>query len=362
MKVLLSSHGAGLYGAERMILALAEGLGGRGHEVVLEFPHPGPAVDAARAIPDVEVVMSHRARLPRNLLEGARFLLGIPGAVMALRKIVGAVKPEVTWVNSLFNPWALLGARSSGCPVVWHLHERNPGLPLGILVPALAGVAGVRIAVISTYVAESLAPYPWLGEMMARLDNPLLKEIAPVPREPRGPFTVGYVGQLEPRKRAPDLARALRRLPGVRAAFVGDGKARGELEKAIRESGVEERVEILGFRENAPEEFGRFHCVAIPSIREPFGLVALEAMASGIPVVAARSGALPEVLGDAALFHVPRDPEDLGEKIRRLEASPRLRDELRSRGLARVVAFHREGWLDKVERILGDAAGRAEGR
>jgi glycosyltransferase involved in cell wall biosynthesis len=302
VRILLSSHGAGAYGAERMILALAQGLSSRGHQVVLELPHEGSSLEMAMELDGVEVRVSHRPRLPRNLPEGVRFFRGVPSSIWTIRELVREVRPDVTWVNSLFNPWALIGARAAGSPVVWHLHERNPGMPLGVLAPALMGSSRCRVAAISSFVAGSLTSFPWLEGKVMRLDNPLLQELDPVPNEPEGPFTVGYVGQMEPRKRAPDLARALLHLDGVRALFVGDGKARGAVEKVVQKHGLAGRAELLGFRENAPGEFHRFHCISIPSVREPFGLVALEAMASGIPVVAARSGALPEVLGGQPSF------------------------------------------------------------
>jgi glycosyltransferase involved in cell wall biosynthesis len=303
----------------------------------------------------VSLLESGRARLPRNIPEGAAFAVDVPRAIWRLRRLVREARPDVTWVNSLFNPWALLGARLAGTPAVWHLHERNPPFPAGILAPGLAGMTGVTVVAISSFVAESLAPYPWLKDRIKELPNPLAEDLTPPSREPEGPFTVGYVGQLEPRKRAPDLARALIHLEDVQAVFIGDGKARGSLEGVVQECGVSGRVQLLGFREDPSTEFPRFHCVAIPSLREPFGLVALEAMASGLPVVAARSGALPEVLGNAALFHEPGDFRDLARQIEALRESTELRRELRSRGLQRVRRFQRDGWLDSVEAILEEA-------
>ena len=53
MKIVLISHGAGPYGAERVLTSLADGFAGRGHDVVLDLPHPGSAVEAARALPEL---------------------------------------------------------------------------------------------------------------------------------------------------------------------------------------------------------------------------------------------------------------------------------------------------------------------
>lgn len=80
-------------------------------------------------------------------------------------------------------------------------------------------------------------------------------------------------------------------------------------------------------------------CVATPSTIEGFGLVPLEAMAAGIPVVAARSGALPEVLGDAALLHDPRDDRELAARLRDAIGDEALRARLVALGVARAARF-----------------------
>jgi glycosyltransferase involved in cell wall biosynthesis len=353
MKVLLSSHGSGPYGAERMLLALAEGLVARGHEVVIEFPHSGPAVDGARAMEGVDVRVTGRRRLPRSLREALSYAAGIPLSVATVQHLVRHVQPDVTWVNSLYNPWAALGARLAGSGVVWHLHERNLRGPAGYLAAAVIRVLANRVVVVSDFLAREYRRAPGLGKRTRTLHNPLLADAAPAFTE-RGAraFTVGYVGQLEPQKRVPDLIRALGRLPDVRARVVGGGKARSAVEAATREAGVEDRVELLGFQDDVHAELEQVDCLVIPSLHEGFGLVALEAMAAGVPVVAARSGALPEVLGDAALFHAPRDAADLAAQIGRLRSDPALREALRERGLRRASDFGRTRWMTGVEAVL----------
>ena len=88
------------------------------------------------------------------------------------------------------------------------------------------------------------------------------------------------------------------------------------------------------------EELARLYrgarCVAYVSLYEGFGLPVLEAMACGAPVVAARTGALEEVAGDAAVLADPLDPDAIAAALN--EAIARS-EELRKRGLERVRAF-----------------------
>jgi alpha-1,3-rhamnosyl/mannosyltransferase len=76
-----------------------------------------------------------------------------------------------------------------------------------------------------------------------------------------------------------------------------------------------------------------------PSLYEGFGLVVLEAMARGTPVLAARATALPETGGDAAAYFEPADPDGLHRALGELLADDGARDELVRRGLARAADY-----------------------
>ena len=88
-------------------------------------------------------------------------------------------------------------------------------------------------------------------------------------------------------------------------------------------------------------------CV-VPSIYEPFGLVALEAMASGCPCIVADTGGLREVVphNEAGLRFRARDPEALGEMVERVLTDPELRDRLVAEGSEHVLRFD---WADVAE-------------
>ncbi len=360
MKLLLSAHGAGLYGGERVLLALARGLAERGHHIVLEIPHEGPALEPARSIPGVEVWMSDRPRLPRNVLELLRWLGGAAGARRALETRLRDGGFDALWVSSIYNAVAAWAGARAGAPVLWHLHERDFRGPGGRAMARAVAAWGTVPVAVSAYVAASFEAHRVLEGRVRVLPNALLRPPAP-PREEgdpgRRPFVVGCVGQLEPRKRVNDVVAALALVPGVRGLIVGDGKSRGRVLHSIARLGLAERIELAGFRPDPAALYHEMSCVVMPSVREPFGLVALEAMAAGRPVIAARSGALPEVLGDAALFYQPGDTAALAACIRRLRDEPGLAERLRRLGLERVRAFDPERWLDAAETLVGAASG-----
>lgn len=357
IRVLLSSHGASPFGAERVLLIMAEGLAKRGHAVTLEIPHRGPALDVASSLDGVEVWLSGRPRLPRNLREGVRYVLGASSAIGKLRHHVRERRYDVVWVNSVFNPLAAIAARMAGAPVVWHLHERNFRGPAAAPTAWLVRMASDVAVPVSGFVAETFSRIPGASGRQEVLFEqfPALPALPPAADE--GELVVGFVGQFEPRKRVPDLLRALADVPGARGLLVGDGKRRADVERAVIRHRLGDRVELVGFQRDVVPFYRRMHCVVIPSRDEPCPLVAFEAMATGRPVIASDHGGHPEVLGDAALYYPLGDSAALAERIGRLGDDTDLRAELRRRGLRRVGRFGRGEWLDAVERIAREAAG-----
>jgi glycosyltransferase involved in cell wall biosynthesis len=93
-----------------------------------------------------------------------------------------------------------------------------------------------------------------------------------------------------------------------------------------------------------------------PSIYEGFGFPLLEAMAYGVPSIAARSSSLPEIGGDAALYFDPRDAQALETQIERVLVNPALRDHLAAAGPLRAAQFQWEVAADQTLAVLRNAA------
>lgn len=157
---------------------------------------------------------------------------------------------------------------------------------------------------------------------------------------------VGYVGRLEEHKGVQVLLEAIAGTPALTLDVIGDGPYRTTLEALSRELHLSGRVRFLGFSSHAAltDAYATFDVVVIPSLPttgwiEQFCRVAVEAMASGIPIVASASGSLPEVVGDAGLLIQPADVEALRSALCTLAADSDLRSSLAVRGRARSERF-----------------------
>jgi glycosyltransferase involved in cell wall biosynthesis len=161
----------------------------------------------------------------------------------------------------------------------------------------------------------------------------------------------------EPRKDLPGLVAAFDLIaaerPGLTLVLAGPpGWGEESLSEAIGRSSFAGRIVRTGWISAAVKRalLSRASLLAYPSLYEGFGFPPLEAMAVGTPVVATRVGALPEVLGDAALLVEARDVEALAEALARVLDDPAVRQDLIARGSGRVGQFT---WTRCAEGLVG---------
>src|SRR5215217_1471607 len=151
-----------------------------------------------------------------------------------------------------------------------------------------------------------------------------------------------FVGRLAPQKgvRALVAAAALIEDPSARVLLVGDGPERSKLERDAERIGVADRLHFVGFfaHERLPAVFAHADLLVLPSLYEELGTVLLEAMQAALPIVASRTGGIPDVIenGVNGLLVPPGDPEAFARAIDRLLAdrdlARRLSEEAKERG------------------------------
>lgn len=182
---------------------------------------------------------------------------------------------------------------------------------------------------------------------------------------------LGYVGRLVEAKGLDDLWSAMARMDGdVHAVVVGDGPERARWEQATQAMGLAPRVHWLGAKPLAelPTVMNALDALVLPSRttaswKEQFGRVLIEAEACGVPALGSDSGAIGEVIGDAARVFAERDPAALAAAAGRLLADPSWAAPARREALRRRVV-ERFSWEAVAERYAAIyarlAADRAE--
>jgi glycosyltransferase involved in cell wall biosynthesis len=165
-------------------------------------------------------------------------------------------------------------------------------------------------------------------------------------------FVIGWAGRLTAIKRPLDLVRTAARIDGSVLVLAGDGELRGEVETLARDSGVDAR--FLGYVDDLGRWYASFDAFLLTSQNEGAPVVAIEAQAAGVPVVATDAGGTRTVVDDGETgFVVPiGDVKGLADRLTQLRDDPELRRRLGETGARRMrEKFSTERMVDDVERL-----------
>jgi glycosyltransferase involved in cell wall biosynthesis len=367
-------------GGEQQLLYLLEGLAGRGLPAVLAAQPGSPVLERARAagfegrdLPAkgeadpcaawrlarllrrerFDLVHAHTAH-GHGIALAARFFLGRrarPKLVVARRVDFSIHRHGLFGLNGLkYRGADRIVAVSAAVRAVL---ERD-GVPADRIVVVRDGISLARFEGAAAPRAAELR-----RALGALAQEPLVVNVGHLAR---------HKGQRYLIEALPSV-RAV--IPGVRAAIVGDGPLRADLEAAARRAGVEDALFFAGAR--PPEEVAAILCAAdvfaFPSVEEGLGSSLLDAMAAGAPIAAARAGGIPEIVrdGETGLLVEPADPAALAQAIVRLlldrplaaRISRAARDWVRANGTAERMV--RET-IAVYEDVLGGRLRRGSGR
>jgi len=180
-------------------------------------------------------------------------------------------------------------------------------------------------------------------------------------------FIIGIVARLDPIKNHKTLFFAFKEIvknyPQVKLIIVGDGPLREELKEKSYQLGIKNKVIFMGERDNVSEILKTFDIFVLPSLNEGMSNTILEAMATGIPVIASNVGGNPELVidGRTGFLFSPNDVESLVQKIKTYILHPELKQKhgynARKRveekfSLDQMVRRYEELYVELVERKL----------
>jgi glycosyltransferase involved in cell wall biosynthesis len=337
VKILHVEGGGNLYGGAQQVLYLLRGLAGHGIANHL----------ACRAGCDLA-----RAAEPYARVHGLRLGGDLDVAMIArLRRLIQRVEPDLVHLHSRIGADVMGGvaARLCGVPVV---HTRRVDNPEPAWLVALKYrlhdiVIAISDAIGRVLLEEGLPPQKLRVVRSAVVANDFER---PCARQrvldalglDSGALLVGIIAQLIERKGHGFVLDAMPALiadqPNLQLVLFGKGPLAGKLQEAIDARGLADHVRLAGFRDDLTDILPCLDLLVHPATMEGLGVSLLQASAAGVPIVASRTGGIPEAVHDGVngVLVPPANVPALTEAIARLLADERLRCRLGDAGRAMV--------------------------
>ncbi len=366
-------------GLARHVRKLAEGLAARGVEVHVL----ARGLEESPGEEEIDGVLVHRVREPERPRELGEFVTWIEhmNADMLAAGVEVGDRYDFDLVHG--HDWLVASAgdhlaKRFRCPLVVTIHATEYGRHQGWVdkhpqsyihgverwmanrceqlitcsaymrdhVADIYGLEEDRVAVVPNGIDPSeLVPMDDLASLRASFAEPHEKLVLLVGRLV---YEKGFQLALEA------LPRLIERVPGTRFIVAGSGTAEEDLRRQASDLGLDAHGTFVGWiGDDVLHSLYRIaDLTVVPSIYEPFGLVALEAMASGSPCLVSDTGGLREVVPneEVGLRFRSRDPDSLGQMAERLLTDSELRDRLVAEATEHVLTFD---WADVARQVQG---------
>lgn len=388
LRVLFVSHDSDMYGAQQ---CLANFLMNVDRHVISPYvvcPYKGPLVEILERhdIPVFVRSLQHWVTSGKQInanymtrLSG--FLRGLRHRVWAIAHLIESHNIDVVYTNTCTCIEGALAAKITKRPHVWHLHEivRSnrelrallPQWALNLIIPLLS----TRVLVNSRFVADAYRTPPaatktylvYNGINLSQfqrarpVDNPIFDQLHLSPKTKM----VAIIGALHPRKGITtfiDAAAIVKaNIDNVIFLVIGSGSSEftNRLQNHVAEKALTGCVHFLGWRNDINEILAVADLLVVAAEQEPFGLTIVEAMASGMPVVATRSGGPEEIVldGKTGLLVSPAKPQELAEGIIKVLQDGVLAKAFGSAGRERARLFDLEHFVSHIQQHIAAAAG-----
>ena len=379
-RVLFVLHNADLYGASRCLLRLIMTIDRRRFSPLAVLPEDGPLKKLIEA-QGVEVIINPRLSIiTRPVFRSWRilpFLLNYPFSVLSLKRLIKQKGVNLVHTNSGVLVSPALAAWFAGVPHIWHIRESFQEFrSFWPVFSRFITKFSTKVIAISNFVADQF----YSRKNVTVVYDGFSQEELQAPKENlrvqfqalyglAGHFVVGCVGRIKWVRKGQEFlvqAAALLKQRGIyiKALIVGAPFREYEdhltrLRNLAAQLGVEDRVVFTGELADPGAAYTAMDVFALTSAQpEPFGMVTLEAMAMGLPVIVTNiGGPLDQVSeGVTGLFVPPGDPAALADAIEKLMVNPELCRRMGAAGMERVQShFSPAEMTDKIERLFDDA-------
>lgn len=378
LKVLFVSHYSGRYGANCSMVDLAVELMKRNVKVVVVLPGKGD-VEAELRGKNIRYVTIYHKNWARTAGAGhsllRRVFTGLVNFLADLRLFLfaGSIGANLVHINSSCTPVGYRASRWLKVPVVWHIREyleEDYGLSFLNKRSAMTNIGQAnKVIAVSRDLAAKYRDR--LGQRLGVIYNGVPGTTSSSrPLLERERINLLLVGVLDPCKGHLDALKAVAIAKHelglkVRLIIVGEGRQEylDELMNTIQEFDIGDEIEFLGYRTNLDHIRIEADIGLVCSRREAFGRVTVEAMASGMLVVASRTGGTPEIVqhGRTGLLYEGGDYRQLAETLVWIDKNRQLARRLAKLGRKHALAkFNMERVADEVLEAYSECMGVTE--
>jgi glycosyltransferase involved in cell wall biosynthesis len=323
MRVVYVNHTGHVSGAERVLLDILRGIDRDQIEPHVICPAEGRLPNEIKAegipcLPLPPVNVRFASRPDRLILAVAPFMR----AIMTLRRHILAIRPDLVHANTIRSGIAATAATvGTKIPVLWHVHDILPKHAFSAVIRAFAWASRrSQIVAVSHATAIEFCGDFDFGSRVRTIHNgtdlskfPAKSEQSAAFRRelgiPAEAFLVCAVGQICARKGLLELVEVIKQIhkdvPQLHLAMVGRAVFKHEedylrtLQEAVAASGCSEKIHFIGELRDVAPVLRAADLLVLNSRQEPFGLVLIEAMSSGTPVLATRVGGIPEIVSNS---------------------------------------------------------------
>ncbi len=353
-RIVYANHTGRVSGAEKVLLSMLRGLERSDYEAVVMCPADGDLQTAliAEGIP-YATIPTLKARFTWRLDLLFSYAISFVRVMARMRREIAALDPDFVHANTLrAGIAATIATIGTGRVVLWHVHDILPRHPLSTAIRALAYTSrrtqivavsdatavtfkgslpfGKRVHVIHN--GADLSQFPWRTQGEA----PLKRELG----LPASSFLICAVGQICARKGLRELLDAFSQIhqnaTHLHLAIIGKPVFEHEeqylsaLLAQVNANGLADRVHFTGERRDIAAVMQSADLMVLNSREEPFGLVLVEAMSCGTPVLATRVGGIPEIVtdGETGWLIDKGDASALALKLAELSQRPDLLEQV----------------------------------
>jgi len=313
-----------------------------------------------------------RAAIIKNLVRNIDPLRDL-AAIFEIKKIIGREKPDIIHLNS--GKAGFLGSIAAGLAgnknVIFTAHGFSFLEPISwplkliyLWAEKMARPFRKKIICVSEYDRQAAIKYNLANQEQVVTIHNGIKLTPELPlrsssliKEGEGGVLIGTVANLYPTKGLTYLVRAAKKIttnfPIAKFVVIGEGSERKNLESEIANLGLTDNFILMGEKENAMQYLSNFDVFVLPSIKEGFPYTLLEAMAAGLPIVAAKAGGIPEAIEDGkeGLLVPPCDAEALAGATKKLLEDSDLAKTLGRNAREKVKQFSLEKMAQSTRQL-----------